>query len=46
MRNTITKLLACATALAADLPLAAATEDANGYTWTYRINGGTAEIMV
>ena len=30
--------------LAAAMPLAAETEDANGYTWTYSVNGETAEI--
>ena len=30
----------------AAMPLATETEDANGYMWTYRINGDTAEIMV
>ena len=32
--------------LAAAMPLAAATEDANGYMWYYRINGDTAENVV
>ena len=30
--------------LLASLSGVADTEDVNGYTWTYRINGGTAEI--
>ena len=34
-----------AVALAAAMPLMAATETVGGYTWTYRINGDTAEIF-
>ena len=40
-RNTIAKLLACATAFAAVMPLVAATEPVGGYTWTYRISCDT-----
>ena len=32
-------------ALVAAMPLMAATETVGGYTWTYRINGDTAEIQ-
>ena len=44
MTRKLTMMLAAA--LAASLPLMADTETVGGYTWTYRINGGTAEIMV
>ena len=40
------KLMMLAVALAAAMPLMAATETVGGYTWTYRINGGTAKIVV
>lgn len=39
----MTLLMMCGIALAA-LPLIAETETVNDYTWTYRINGDTAEI--
>ena len=39
----MTLLMMCGIALAA-LPLTAETETVGGYTWTYRINGDTAEI--
>ena len=44
MRYRITKLLFGAMVFAAALPLAAMTEIVDGYTWTYRISGSTAEI--
>ena len=37
-------LLLLAAALAVAMPLMAETEEVGGYTWTYRINGDTAEI--
>ena len=37
-------MLAMAAILSAALPLAAETEETNGYTWTYRVNGNTAEM--
>ena len=39
----MTLLMMCGIALAT-LPLTAETETVDGYTWTYRINGDTAEI--
>ena len=39
-------LMMLVVALAAAMPLMAATETVGGYTWTYRINGGTAENVV
>ena len=39
----MTLLMMCGITLAA-LPLAAETETVDGYTWTYRISGDTAEI--
>ena len=44
-RNTITKLLACATAFAAAIPLMADTETVNGVTWTYNVQDGEATII-
>ena len=38
--------LMMATAVAMAFGAWAATETAGGYAWTYRINGGTAEIML
>ena len=38
--------LALAAALAATFGVRAETETVGGYTWTYQINGGTAEILV
>ena len=38
-------LLLLAAALAVAMPLMAETEEVGGYTWTYRINGDTAEIL-
>ena len=35
-----------AMAFAAVMPLMAETETVGGYTWTYRISGGMAEIVV
>ena len=43
-RRLIARLLVCATVFAAALPLAADTETVGGYTWTYRITGGTAGL--
>ncbi len=40
------KLMMLVEALAAAMPLMAETEEVGGYTWTYRINGDTAEIVV
>lgn len=40
-----TKLMMLATAVVATMPTMAATQYANGYTWTYQINGNTAEIF-
>ena len=40
----ISKIMALAAAFSAAMPLMADTEMVNGYTWTYRINGDTAEI--
>ena len=34
-----------AVALVVAMPLMAETETVGGYTWTYRINGDTAEIQ-
>ena len=42
MMKKLTMMMAAA--VAAAMPLMADTEYANGYTWTYRINGDTAEI--
>ena len=39
------KLIVLTAALAATMPLMAETETVGGYTWTYRINGDTAEIF-
>ena len=36
------RLVMLAVAVAAAMPLMAETETVGGYTWTYRINGGTA----
>ena len=44
-RVTIEKLLACATALAVAMPLAADTETVNGIAWTYAVSDGKAEIF-
>ena len=38
-------LVMIATAFAATMSLMAETETIDGYTWTYRINGDTAEIF-
>ena len=40
------KLMMMVAAVAAAFGARAATETTGGYTWTYRINGGTAGIMV
>ena len=40
------KLMMLVAALAAAMPLMAETEEVGGYTWTYRISGGTAENVV
>ena len=45
-RSTIANLLACATMLAAALPLMVATETVNGSEWNYTDPDGKAEIMV
>ena len=43
MKKNLKMFIACGVLLAA-LPLMADTETVGGYTWTYRINGNTAEI--
>ena len=43
-KATVTKSLACATALAASLPLAAETETFDGITWTYTVANGVASV--
>ena len=40
------KLMMAFAAVAVAFGVWAATETVGGYTWTYRINGGTAENMV
>ena len=40
------KLMMMVVAVAAALGAWAETETVGGYTWTYRINGDTAEIMI
>ena len=40
------KLMMLAAALAVAIGAWAETETVGGYTWTYRINGDTVEIMV
>jgi len=40
------KLMILFATLAAAFGAWAATETVGGYTWTYRINGNSAEIMV
>ena len=40
------KLMMLFAAFAAAFGAWAATQTVGGYTWTYRINGGTAEILV
>ena len=40
------KLMMLVVAVVAAFGAWAATETVGGYTWTYRINGGTAEILV
>ena len=40
------KLMMMVAAVAAAFGAWAETETVDGYTWTYRINGDTAEIMV
>ena len=40
--NNVKKLIAMLVVLTAAMPLMAETETVGGYTWTYRINGGTA----
>ena len=40
------KLMMLTAAFAAAMTLMADEETVGGYTWTYRINGGTAESMV
>jgi len=40
------KLMILFAAVAAAFGARAATETTGGYTWTYRINGDTAEILV
>ena len=40
------KLMMMAAAVAAAFGAWAATETVGGYTWTYRINGDTAENLV
>ena len=40
------KLMMMAAAVAVVFGAWAATETVGGYTWTYRINGGTAENVV
>ena len=42
MNRKLTMMFA---ALAVAIGARAATETAGGYKWTYRINGGTAEIL-
>ena len=40
------KLMMMAAAVAVAIGAWAGTETVGGYTWTYRINGGTAENVV
>ena len=40
------KLTMMFAALAVAIGARAATETVDGYTWTYQINGGTAEIFI
>ena len=42
--NIVARQIICVTLLAAAMPIIADTETVGGYTWTYRINGDTAEI--
>ena len=42
----IKKLMMMVVAVAVAVGAWAATETVGGYTWTYRISGDTAEIMV
>ena len=44
MTKKLTMMLAAAVAVA--IGARAATETVGDYTWTYRINGGTAEILI
>ena len=44
MKKTLAFFIAIAAVGASTMPLMAETETVNGYTWTYRINGDTAEI--
>ncbi len=45
-REITKRLMVIAATLAVAFGAWADTETVGGYTWTYRINGGTAEIMV
>ena len=46
MNKKIIRYIFAVVAIAAAMPLVAETETVGCYTWTYRINGDTAEIMV